>query len=75
MKKIFDFKCPDGHVFEKMVEGNVEAHTCVCGKNATKQLSAPALILNGSSGDFPGRHLRWVKEHEKAGRKAHSKMA
>ena len=25
--------------------------------------------LNGSDGSFPGAHMKWVKEHEKAGNK------
>lgn len=69
MLKIFDFKCPDGHVTEKMVRGDVKVTRCDCGKDASRQLSAPAFHLEGASGDFPGRHMRWVKEHEKAGRK------
>jgi hypothetical protein len=71
MYKIFDFRCPDGHLFEKMVEGQVTTCRCSCGKEATRQLSAPAFHLEGHSGDFPGRHMKWVKEHEKAGRNNH----
>ena len=40
----------------------------VVGATATKMLSAPFFVLDGSS-DFPGRHLKWLKEHEEAGRK------
>lgn len=70
MYKIFDFRCSNGHVFEKMVSNNASVCRCDCGEDAAKQLSAPAFILDGASGDFPGRHMKWVREHEKAGRKS-----
>ena len=70
MYKIFDFRCPEGHEFEKMVSGDYTTVRCSCGELATKMLSAPAFHLDGASGDFPGRHMRWVREHEKAGRKS-----
>ena len=69
MLKVYDFCCPNGHVFEKFVSGNVTASKCGCGETAEKKLSAPSFILDGSSGDFPGRHLKWVREHEEAGRR------
>ena len=67
MYKIYDFKCPNGHVVEKLVPNGTRISRCDCGAEGTRMVSAPAFILDGSSGDFPGRHMRWVKEHEKAG--------
>jgi len=69
MLKIFDYRCPDGHVFEKMVRDNAKLCRCECGKDATRMVSAPSFHLDGASGDFPGTHMKWVREHEKAGRK------
>lgn len=71
MYKIFDYRCPCGKVFEKLVSDPEATVWCSCGKEATRQLSAPAFHLEGASGDFPGRHMKWVKEHEKAGRNNH----
>jgi len=68
MYKVFDFKCPNGHVFEDFVEAGTTASRCSCGAEATKILSATKCYLDGASGDFPGRHMKWVREHEKAGR-------
>ena len=68
MLKVYDFHCPYGHVFEKFVSKNVTTSRCGCGEDAKKMLSAPSFILDGSSGDFPGRHMKWVREHEQAGR-------
>ena len=69
MKKIFDFRCNKGHVFERFVDGNTSTCRCVCGAAAIKIMSATKCVLDGSSGDFPGRHQRWVREHEEAGRR------
>ena len=69
MIKVFDYKCDNGHLFEKFVEGNPTIR-CSCGANATRVVSATKCVLDGSSGDFPGRHMKWVREHEKAGRKS-----
>ena len=69
MLKVYDFRCPKGHVFERFVSSGTVASRCGCGETATKMLSAPSFILDGSTGDFPGRHIKWVKEHEEAGRR------
>jgi hypothetical protein len=69
MYKIYDFRCENGHVFEEMVESGITTSRCGCGANATKMVSAPKCVLEGHSGDFPGRHMKWVREHEQAGRK------
>ena len=68
MLKVFDFKCNNGHIFEDFVESSVTTSRCGCGADAKKIMSATQTILNGASGDFPGAHMKWVKEHEKAGR-------
>ncbi len=69
MIRVYDFCCPKGHRFEEFVSSDTITSRCGCGAMATKTVSAPAFILDGSSGDFPGRHLRWLKEHEQAGRR------
>ena len=69
MYKIYDFRCDNGHVFEEMVESGITTSRCGCGANATKMVSAPKCVLEGHSGDFPGRHMKWVREHEQAGKK------
>ena len=69
MIKVFEFRCTNGHTFEKFVEAGVKSSRCGCGANATKIVSATQHILDGASGDFPGRHMKWVREHENAGKK------
>jgi hypothetical protein len=70
MIKVFDFRCTNGHLFEKFVASNVTVSRCDCGANATRVVSATKCVLEGASGDFPGRHMKWVREHENAGRKS-----
>ena len=67
MIKVFEFKCDQGHIFEDFVADGNTVSRCDCGANATKIISATPHILDGSSGDFPGRHSKWLKEHSKAG--------
>ena len=69
MYKVYDFRCDNGHVFENFVESGITTSRCGCGANATKLVSAPSFHFEGASGDSPGQHMKWVKEHEKAGKK------
>ncbi len=69
MIKVYDFKCTNDHYFEEFVEAGTTTSRCGCGANATRVVSATQCVLEGASGDFPGRHMKWVREHEQAGRK------
>jgi hypothetical protein len=69
MIKVYDFKCTNSHLFEEFVEAGTTTSRCGCGANATRVVSATQCVLEGASGDFPGRHMKWVREHEQAGRK------
>jgi hypothetical protein len=69
MFKVYDFRCDNGHVTEEFVESTVTASRCGCGANSTRMVSAPSFHLNGADGSFPGAHMKWVREHEKAGSK------
>ena len=69
MIKVYDFKCTNGHYFEEFVDADATTSRCGCGANATRVVSATPCVLEGASGDFPGRNMKWVREHEQAGRK------
>ena len=69
MYKIFDFMCSNGHIHEELVKSGTTVSRCKCGADSTKIPSATKCQLDGSSGDFPGRHMRWIREHEKAGQR------
>ena len=70
MYKVYDFKCGNGHIIEEFVKADVTESRCkICGEPSTRMVSAPSFQLNGADASWPGAHMKWVKEHEKAGRK------
>lgn len=73
MIRVYDFVCEDGHRTEHFIrQDNTDAVPCHCGKPSHRAPSAPPCILDGASGHFPGRAMRWEREHEKAGRGSHT---
>ncbi len=69
MIRVFDFRCKNGHLFEEFVDSTTTATRSGCGAVATKVVSATPFVLDGSTGDFPGRHRKWIRQHEEAGRR------
>ncbi len=42
---LFDFKCPEGHVAERFVRGDVREAMCLrCDLTSTRQISAPTVV-------------------------------
>ena len=70
MIRVFDFQCDAGHRTEHFVQDNTDSVPCSCGRTATRQLSAPAFHLEGYSGAFPGKAMKWEREHELAAKKS-----
>lgn len=72
MIRVFDFVCDNGHRHEAFVNDRVEIVRCPeCELHAVRAPSAPPFILDGASGHFPGKAMKWEREHEKAGRGSH----
>ena len=73
MIRVYDYKCPAGHVHELFIQSDdIGTQPCpTCWQPAIRQLSAPPFVLEGHSGHFPGRAMKWEREHEKAGRGSH----
>ena len=66
---LYDFKCPNGHVFEGFANIHDKTHVCErCGEVADKLISMPTIKLEGWSGHFPTAADRWTRIHEKAGK-------
>lgn len=70
MLRVFDFRCTDGHVTEHFVTDDMQSTLCHCGRAATRQLAAPPCKLEGYSGSFPGRAMKWERDHEQAAKKS-----
>jgi hypothetical protein len=65
MRRLFDFKCTDGHVTEQFVDDKVEKSTCrQCGKPASRIISPVRSSLDPISGSFPKATNKWVKNRE-----------
>lgn len=59
MKRMFEFICPCGLVFEKLVDERTRAVECGCGMEAERIMSAPNIKLEGITGAFPGAYAKW----------------
>jgi hypothetical protein len=66
MRRLRDYKCPDGHITELLVEDG-SAVWCGCGKPSTAMISPVRIKLEGVTGTFPSAALRWAKQHERLG--------
>lgn len=62
MRRLFDFKCTDGHVTEQFVDDETYESICkLCGKPATRIISPVRSMLDPISGNFPKATEKWVK--------------
>jgi hypothetical protein len=62
--RVFDFRCPAGHVTEHFVEPGVEEVACHCECRAERQIAAPRAKLDPFTGHFPGAADKWVRDRE-----------
>ena len=62
MKRIYDFKCPDGHYAERFVEESVYLDTCeICNQETARVVSCAPPMLDPISGDYPTATMKWAK--------------
>lgn len=74
MIRVFDFRCPDGHVEERFADDETRVVTCLCGKPAQRLIAAPRCKLDGLSGDFPSAADKWARDRESHMRKERKHM-
>ncbi len=67
MLVLFDFKCPDGHVEEGLVEMDVHESICSCGLSSKRVISPVRSKLDGTDPGFPGAYDKWGRDHVKRG--------
>ena len=61
LKAIFDFRCPDGHKFEKYVDSDVHTVSCViCSQPSDRLVGGARPMLDPISGDFPSATRKWA---------------
>ena len=65
MALLFDFKCEDGHVNERLVKSGVTHTPCLdCNKMAEKIISPVRSALDPISGDFLGATEKLAKNRQ-----------
>ena len=71
MKRMYEFKCVDGHIFEAYCSFEDKHMDCKeCGKPASRIISAPQVALEGLTGSFPGAAMKWERKHTEHLRKS-----
>jgi len=69
-RRIYDFRCPDGHVSEHYIDSEITETKCsTCDKQAMRIISPVVSILDATSGHFPGATMKWARDHSKAANK------
>ncbi len=63
---LFDFKCPQGHIEEHLVQSSTTTYRCSCGEQANRMISPVRAVLDPVSGHFPTATDKWAKAHERA---------
>ena len=62
-RRMFEFVCEDGHIFEALVSSDVREIACrACGKNATRIVSAVQTKLEPFTGSFPTAYDAWTRK-------------
>jgi hypothetical protein len=59
--RVFDFRCPCGHVTEHFVDETIREVQCECECMAERLIAAPRFALDGCSGDFPTAADAWER--------------
>jgi hypothetical protein len=64
---LYDFRCENQHIEEHLVERGTDTAWCACGSESKRIISPVRSMLDGNDEGFPSAHMKWVREHEKAG--------
>jgi hypothetical protein len=65
MKRIYDFRCPEGHVIEKYIDSDIQNVSCeICKQESARVVSCRGLLLDPISGDFPSATMRWARDRQ-----------
>jgi predicted nucleic acid-binding Zn ribbon protein len=61
MRIILDYKCSNGHIFEKFTEPEPSISCPTCGAESNRIVTAANVRLDPISGDFPSATRSWAK--------------
>jgi hypothetical protein len=64
-KRMYDFRCNNGHVTEHLVDPLLRFIVCpTCLILARRLIGTPRAVLDGCSGDFPTAADKWERDRE-----------
>ena len=62
MRRIYDFRCDQGHTTERYIEDTIPEIVCPqCDSDALRIISPVSFKLDYT---FPGESIKWAKRHE-----------
>lgn len=65
MRRIYEFRCNDGHTTEKYIDyETVEIPCQVCKQLASRIISPVRVSLDGTDPVYVSAYDRWAKRHE-----------
>lgn len=64
-RRIFEFECPDGHIFDKLIEDDITTVTCkYCQQESVRIISAVSLSIRmGVDSSMTTMADKWAKMH------------
>lgn len=66
MRRIFDFKCSNDHIFEAFVDSECKEMGCrECDDVAVRVISPVRSVLDPISGSFPGATMKWARDRQR----------
>ena len=68
--KLYDFKCPKGHIEEHFAKDDEKQRRCSCGELSRRIISPVRAKLDPLSGHFPTASDKWAKMHERGAKPA-----
>lgn len=63
-RRMYDFKCEEGHLTEGFVDYETTTISCECGKVANRIVSAVRISLDGTDPIYVTAYDKWAKRHE-----------
>ena len=68
-RRIYEFRCNDGHITEKYIGYETTVIDCdVCGQAANRIVSAPRVELDGTDPVYVSAYDKWAKVREEKAR-------
>ena len=64
MRRMYDFKCSEGHITEGFVDYETTVINCECGDVANRIISPVRISLDGTDPTYVGAYDKWARTRE-----------